>query len=426
MTERLIIRNFASIEEIDIALSNINVLIGPQATGKSICAKSLYYFKSFLSDFLNAVETGQTKREFDTAFLKKFQRYFSLENLENKNFYLRYEVGDTFIQIEQNKSKPRLTYSEYYRREMNTWRNAFKNLAEYSVNTDDLETARVFLENYVARGEYREKFFTEQVKILGDVATYSQVFIPAGRSFFAILQRSIFSFLSSNNAIDPFLTEFGSFYERSKRPISADRKSTEDERDLRNKINNLVEPILQGKYIRERGTDFLLLSDGRKVNVANSSSGQQEMLPLALILSNLPSSRTDSKGNAVYIEEPEAHLFPTAQRNIVELIATIYNRSKAPAQFIITTHSPYILAAFNNLLYAGNISSELPASKLPTLEEIIPEEQLLKAKDIRVYSLQHGTARSILSEETGLISTNTLDAVSNELAIQFDNILDVE
>ena len=43
MPERLMIHNFAGIQEIDIALSNINILIGPQATGKSMCAKGLYY-----------------------------------------------------------------------------------------------------------------------------------------------------------------------------------------------------------------------------------------------------------------------------------------------------------------------------------------------------------------------------------------------
>src|SRR5947207_2222982 len=99
MPERLIIRNFAGIKEIDIYLGDINVLIGPQATGKSICAKSLYYFKSFLSDFVTAIETEQTKRQFDNTFLQKFENYFPSQNLEGKDFTLRYEVDDTFIEV---------------------------------------------------------------------------------------------------------------------------------------------------------------------------------------------------------------------------------------------------------------------------------------------------------------------------------------
>jgi AAA ATPase domain len=273
----------------------------------------------------------------------------------------------------------------------------------------------------------RRHFFTVQAQRLGKITTYSQVFIPAGRSFFAILQSSIFSFLSSNKAIDPFLTEFGSFYEDIKTPRSANIPREESDRKLKSKIDNLTETILQGKHVIEKGRDFLLLSDGRKISLASSSSGQQEMLPLALILGSIPFTRlTGSSGNVVYIEEPEAHLFPTAQRSIVNLIATIFNESKIPVQFIITTHSPYILAAFNNLIHAGNVSSKLPSNEISRLEGVVPEEQLIKSDNMRVYSLHNGTCESIISEETGLISTNLLDAVSDELALQFDRILEIE
>lgn len=37
--ERLIIDNFAGIKHLEIELKKINILIGPQGTGKSVCAK---------------------------------------------------------------------------------------------------------------------------------------------------------------------------------------------------------------------------------------------------------------------------------------------------------------------------------------------------------------------------------------------------
>ena len=52
MKERLIIENFAGITFVDLEFSEINILIGPQATGKSISAKSFFYFKSFMSEIL--------------------------------------------------------------------------------------------------------------------------------------------------------------------------------------------------------------------------------------------------------------------------------------------------------------------------------------------------------------------------------------
>lgn len=421
MTERLIIRNFAGLKEIDIHLSQINVLIGPQATGKSICAKSLYFFKSFLNELSNAVETDLTKRQFDAGFLQKFQNYFPVQNLEDKDFVLRYEINDNFIQVERNKSNLKLAYSDYYKKEFGAWKKIFRSALEKS--QDENQTLR----HVDVVTLFRRRFFVNQRKNLGEIATYNQVFIPAGRSFFALLQSSIFSFLSSNNAIDPFLTEFGRFYEGIKlfRPIRNPRD--DQERRLKTKIDILIEAILYGKHMIEKGADFLLLSDGRKISIANSSSGQQEMLPLALILRDIPFRSFGGVGNTVYIEEPEAHLFPTAQRSIVELIATIFNESRIPVQFIITTHSPYILAAFNNLIYAGNIYSALSTREDKSqLKDIVPEEQLLKSEDIQVYSLHDGICESIISEDTGLITMSSLDEVSDELASQFDSILNIE
>ncbi len=37
------------------------------------------------------------------------------------------------------------------------------------------------------------------------VTAFTQLYIPAGRSFFANLKSSIFTFLSESNAVDPFL-----------------------------------------------------------------------------------------------------------------------------------------------------------------------------------------------------------------------------
>jgi hypothetical protein len=111
---------------------------------------------------------------------------------------------------------------------------------------------------------------------------------------------------------------------------------------------------------------------------------------------------------------------------IINLIATIFNLSSSPVQFVITTHSPYILAALNNLIQAGNTFQQLDNTDRDQLREIVPDEQLLKTENIRVYSLYNGTASSIVSDETGLISTNLLDEVSDELATQFDNILSIE
>ena len=47
MSEKLIIRNFSPIKEAHIELRDLTVFVGPQATGKSLAAQSLYFLRRY-------------------------------------------------------------------------------------------------------------------------------------------------------------------------------------------------------------------------------------------------------------------------------------------------------------------------------------------------------------------------------------------
>ena len=136
--------------------------------------------------------------------------------------------------------------------------------------------------------------------------------------------------------------------------------------------------------------------------------------------------KLDNIGNSIYIEEPEAHIFPAAQKSIVELISTVYNARKDSLQFVITTHSPYILTALNNLLQAGILATDAMEEKIEQISHHVPRSRFLTPDEVAVYSLENGYCKSIIDEETGLIDTNIIDEVSNELAIEFDELLELE
>jgi hypothetical protein len=199
----------------------------------------------------------------------------------------------------------------------------------------------------------------------------------------------------------------------------------EIEKGKHSKIKFLAEKILCGKYIHEKGEDFLEFFDGRKISISNCSSGQQETLPLVILLCTIPLLQTTGRSYSIYIEEPEAHIFPSAQKHIVELIATVFNSNSDGLQFFITTHSPYILTATNNLLQAGLIYQDANDKVIKKLEKIVPRYKALLTEDVAVYSLMDGLCQSIISEETGLIDTNIIDSVSEELAMEFDQLLDL-
>ena len=46
MTERIIIKKFSCIDNLNAEFKQINIFIGPQASGKSITVKLLFFFKN--------------------------------------------------------------------------------------------------------------------------------------------------------------------------------------------------------------------------------------------------------------------------------------------------------------------------------------------------------------------------------------------
>lgn len=421
--ERLTVNGFAGIEDVTLDVGQITLIIGPQASGKSICTKLLYYFKSFISEISRTVvSSSETKRDLDRRMIAKFERFFPSSAWPKTDFSIKYQIGKSYMIIRRAKTKKasvELEYSDVYARLYRDNRQHYRRLVER-------DESRKTTSQYDQSAHYEsQEHYTSQVsQRIGKIASYNQIFIPAGRSFFALLQSSIFSFLSNNDALDPFLVDFGVFYERVKSyPRNLFRLQKPE---ITKNFDILTQKILQGRYGRDaKGRDILIMDDGRTVSLENSSSGQQEILPLTVMLPYFANISFIGGGATVYIEEPEAHLFPTAQKHIVELIASALNMRSGAMQYVITTHSPYILTAFNNLLQAGKLAQKSSILHRK-LDSIIPRLYQIPPCLIRPYALRNGLIEDLLCKETGLISSDIIDEVSNSLSVEFGSLLEVE
>jgi predicted ATP-binding protein involved in virulence len=131
------------------------------------------------------------------------------------------------------------------------------------------------------------------------------------------------------------------------------------------------------------------------------------------------------KDTTIFIEEPEAHLFPISQKQIISLIATIYNA--IGYSFFITTHSPYILTAINNLVVGQDAYDKAngDTEKLNRLENVLPADELIRLEDVSAYTLNKGKLESIIDMENRLIGSNLLDSVSDEFEAAFGVATDI-
>jgi hypothetical protein len=421
--ERLRIENFAGMEDVELDIGRFNVFIGPQAAGKSVCAKLLYFFKDLPSEMASAIVEDQGPEELQQRLVEKFESFFPSAFLGTANFRITYTTDGAEMSIQRSEASSGGLTVRYSQPLLDAFENAIhhhKKLLK-ALLRDNFDMDLDEVENRV-----EESFYESLQQTANPGIANSQFFIPAGRSFFATVERTIFGLLKNNAEIDPFLMEFGSYYETVKKLSQMLTGLGIKPPSGKPEVNKLATQVLCGEHLRRENRDFIHLPDGRTIGIAYASSGQQEALPLALILQDVVLRDYKPGGATLYIEEPEAHLFPSAQQAIVPLIATVFNLAKSNLQFVITTHSPYILTAFDNLLKAGQVEQLKNGDDTRALYDIVPKEQILHTKDFRGYLLQGGHAQNLMDAETGLLVADAIDGVSDELMVQFEQLMDLE
>ncbi|MCI5162275.1 MAG: ATP-binding protein [Candidatus Electrothrix sp. AX5] len=414
MSERIKIEGFLVIQQADLELKKINILIGTQASGKSIIAKLCYFFRKISDHFLTGIRSQQTKRELDKHILEDFERRFPRYAWEGSVFSIHYEIDDLFITIKGVKNaKGKTTVSLAYTGVLLKLFNSKKRL--YKQQTDprqSLNDARIMYNEVI-----ESLIESEHVRFF----SYS-VFIPASRSFFANLQKNIFTFMSSNIDIDPFLKDFGSLYESTKK--LSKHTSFRNGRSRRSSLTALLDPsisaVINGKYEYEDEQDWIVSRENR-VNMVHASSGQQEALPMLLVLSVWPLIHLNKEG-MIFIEEPEAHLFPTAQSRIIAMLSHLYQELNVG--FFLTSHSPYVLSALNNHILAGEAQA---AGKLTSEEytKMNGSGVPIRFEDVAAYTISKGTAESLADAEYRMIGGDMLDDVSEHFGEVANSLLEL-
>ncbi len=341
--DRLYIRNFGPLKEIEIELSQINVLIGANGSGKSVLAKII----TIVLDPINyTIDNGEVLQKFDDYHIN----YMTNESI------IRYYTDDSII----------------------------------------FELVDVHINKSIDKPETRPQDFKirdfKQMIIGGKVATQ---YIPAERSLISLFSKSLSSFVVSGIPLPKFLLNFSSEYEKARQEIK--------------KLD-----FLDMKYVNS-GKDLIYYTQDEYVDLEYSSSGVQSSLPLYLTVKYFA-----NKHKYIIIEEPEQNLFPKAQ---VDTINYIIKQITKENKLFMMTHSPYVLSALNILLFAGNIAN-MDTRMKEEVSKLYSEELWIDSDNFSAYYLEDGIARDIKSSR-GLISENEIDDISEDIAGDFDALLNI-
>ena len=117
----------------------------------------------------------------------------------------------------------------------------------------------------------------------------------------------------------------------------------------------------------------------------------------------------------VMIDEVDLHLHPAWQRTVItDLLRTFPN-----TQFLVSTHSPFIIEAINNSLKRHKIA-DIPTDE-PEISHIFP----LSPDDVEAYAMAKGTTESLLDRNLGLLDNHLLEHL-NAINAVYDKMRDLE
>ena len=401
MRERLIVKSFGPVKELDITFRKVTVFIGDQGTGKSCIAKLFSLFKWLEKELLLQRQKISYYEQYN-RFQTKLCAYHRIESFLKDETYIHF-VGENYtfkyenssFHILENEAKnnivPKIMYVPAERSILSVAENKTKLMKELPDSCDAFfdefsEAKKTFKAGYdLPFGDLHYEYdqLNDTSRISGsDYADKPVKLANASSGIQAALPLCIVSEYLSDKV--------------------ASREEKKQSKEERDKLEKKVAEIINNDSYTESVKDMMLkqLSSlnryGCFINIA---------------------------------EEPELNLFPKSQMGVLSsLIAA--NAKTDGNMLVMTTHSPYSLAILNLLLLASKVYAIATDEEMQkTIKEIVDSRFHISIEDLAAYNLSEGNGidycRSIVNETTGLISKNDLDSLSGEITRKFNALYQI-
>ena len=393
MNERLIVKSFGPVKDLDIIFKKVTLFIGDQGTGKSCVAK---LFSMFIW-----LEKVSSQKKYKLSYFEQYNRfktklcaYHRIESFINENSYIKFE-GDLYDFLYENgnfsvteknhdiKGISKVMYVPAERSIVSVAENKSKLLKELPDSSETFSDEFVNAKKYFQSGYNLPfeglRFEYDSLNDTGWIhgADYKVRLTNASSGIQSSLPMCIVSeFLSSRIS--------------EKEEI----KLSKEEKD---KLEKRVAEIMQNDEYSDSIKDMMI----RQLSYANRYNQ----------LINI-------------VEEPELNLFPRSQMEVLKSLV-LNNASSDENMLVFTTHSPYSLAIINTMIMGAKAYSNANEELRNQIESILPVKYQINDDNIAVYRLSSSDAiycQSVINPNTGLVSKNELDSASDDIMRVFNSL----
>ena len=132
------------------------------------------------------------------------------------------------------------------------------------------------------------------------------------------------------------------------------------------------------------------------------------------IFSSLLSRYTSTRYSNLFVEEPELNLFPSTQKELLyHMVAAVAGKEH---RLFVTTHSPYVLYALNNCLLGWNVRERLPQDVAAALAS---REAWIDPARVAVWQMRDGGVESVQEPDTGCIGKHYFNEVMGDIMDEY-------
>ena len=378
MHEKLEITNFLSISHLEWEPKPYNIITGEMGSGKSVCMKLLY----FIYEIFNVTIFNESSfrisdiNGFYAALESKFRNVFFIAEKDNSQIIYKLmqkkdasKSFDFAITIKSGKIK---FSSKYVEEQFENWRYKLTESLKQQ-NIDASLDARIAIRN--------------------DISNDIGNFFPFGQLYFSDLR----TLLTEPNTIltsDPYTNELlsikGTLAQRFHRLLDMYLQYTNaaEYKPLQTIIKEIYEILHIKNVYFKNGEPYLVQTSDKHIPIEKASSGQREIFYLLSFMTLIHDGIEIGyygKTNILFIEEPEVHLFPCEQKRVLEILTKAYRyfiQPRSKWRFFITTHSPYILNALNNMLFKSVVLKKCntDSKKIEQVNAAVPFPSLAPEK----------------------------------------------
>lgn len=341
-----------------------------------------------------------------------------------QQFHILYQFGEESIQIGLKDGYVRYTLSKNLKGEISNLIEDAARMFLHGLQNDNLKSV---FDQISVIGTMKQQLRRRLNAVFQNDADI--IYIPAGRSILATMSEQLqeFPLTDMDLTMQEFIklirstkTKFGSKIPEMTKNYTKTVKGQIYNNALE-QAYDFVKRILKGDYTSENDGEKIYFDEYHWVKLLYGSSGQQEALWILMLVYIIILEKRESY---VIIEEPEAHLFPIAQKDVISLISLMIN--SVDTKVMLTTHSPYVLTSLNVLLYSDKVEKSAKSNGNP----IIPSNIRVSYNTFAAYKIENGSGRSVLEslldEETHMIDTGYIDEVSAMTNRELDDLIRME